>query len=71
MAISPYFNPQVDLFPETIFGGPLSNHGTIIIGINVLRQLHIYIAYGEKKLYITPAGDGESALFKATGVKPP
>jgi predicted aspartyl protease len=63
-------NPQVDLLPETIFGGPLSNHGTIVIGINVLRQLHIYIAYGEKKLYITPAGNSESALFKATAVTP-
>jgi predicted aspartyl protease len=64
-------HPQVDLLPEMIFGGPLSNHGTIIIGINVLRQLHIYIAYGEKKIYITPAGSGESALFKATGTAPP
>lgn len=27
----------------------------IIIGMGVLRQLHLYIAYKEKKLYVTPA----------------
>jgi hypothetical protein len=28
----------------------------MLIGMNVLKHLHIYIAYKEKKLYITPAG---------------
>jgi hypothetical protein len=28
---------------------------TIVLGMNVLRRLHIYIAYGEEKLYVTPA----------------
>jgi ABC-type iron transport system FetAB ATPase subunit len=51
--------------------GPLSGGNEIIIGINVLRQLHIYIAYGEKKLYITPAGSGESALYKTAAGAPP
>ncbi len=36
----------------------------LIIGMNILKHLHIYIAYGEKKLYISPAGTGESVLFK-------
>ncbi|MBW8709242.1 MAG: clan AA aspartic protease [Alphaproteobacteria bacterium] len=27
----------------------------ILIGISTLRQLHLYIAYGEEKLYVTPA----------------
>jgi len=27
----------------------------MIIGIRILRRLHLYIAYGEEKLYITPA----------------
>lgn len=27
----------------------------MIIGISILRRLHLYIAYGEEKLYITPA----------------
>ena len=28
----------------------------MLIGMNVLRHLHIYIAYKEQKIYITPAG---------------
>ena len=28
----------------------------ILLGMNVLKHLHVYIAYKEKKLYITPAG---------------
>jgi len=27
----------------------------MIVGIGILRRLHLYIAYGEEKLYITPA----------------
>ncbi len=29
--------------------------GDIILGMDILRHLHLYIAYKEKKLYITPA----------------
>jgi hypothetical protein len=36
----------------------------LIIGMDVLSRLHVYIAYREKRLYITPAGSGESVLFK-------
>jgi len=36
----------------------------VIVGMNVLKHLHVYIAYKEKKLYISPAGTGESVLFK-------
>jgi len=36
----------------------------LILGMNILKHLHIYIAYKEKKLYISPAGTGESVLFK-------
>lgn len=32
-----------------------SDYTDMLIGMNVLRHLHIYIAYKEKKLYITPA----------------
>jgi predicted aspartyl protease len=28
----------------------------LIVGMNVLTHLHLYVAYGEEKLYITPAG---------------
>jgi hypothetical protein len=27
----------------------------MLLGMNVLRHLHLYIAYGEHKLYVTPA----------------
>lgn len=30
-------------------------HKDMILGVGILRQLHLYIAYGEKKMYITPA----------------
>ena len=37
----------------------------LTIGMDLLRQLHVYIATGEKKLYVTPAGTGETEVFKA------
>jgi predicted aspartyl protease len=65
-------NPQIFLRPDsgvTAFG--TNKDREIIIGLNVLRRLHIYIAYGEKKLYISPAGTGESVLVKDTPPAPP
>jgi hypothetical protein len=49
-------------------GSRLSTEGNarlpdLIVGVNILTHLHLYIAYGEEKLYITPAGT-ESALPK-------
>ena len=38
---------------------------TMLIGMNVLRHLHIYIAYKEHKLYITPAGTPAAAAAAA------
>ena len=35
----------------------------VIIGMDVLRHLHVYFAAKEKRLYITDAVSGESALF--------
>jgi hypothetical protein len=32
--------------------------------MDVLRQLHVYIAADEEKLYLTEAGTGESVLLK-------
>jgi predicted aspartyl protease len=37
----------------------------LVIGMNILKHLHLYMAYQEKKLYISPAGSGESVLFKS------
>lgn len=36
------------------------------IGMDVLRNLHVYVATNEGKLYITEATPGESVLFKAS-----
>jgi predicted aspartyl protease len=38
----------------------------LVIGMNILKLLHLYIAYGEEKLYISPAGSGESVLFRTS-----
>lgn len=66
-------NPQISLEPLFSITGPMAGlkRKTIIIGMNMLGQLHIYIAYGEKKLYVSPAGTGESALIKDTSSTPP
>jgi predicted aspartyl protease len=41
----------------------------MLIGMNVLKHLHVYIAYQEEKLYITPADDGQS-IPVANGTSP-
>jgi hypothetical protein len=47
-------NPDLMLVPDDqsklVYGQP-----KMLLGINVLRQLHLYIAYGERRLYVTPA----------------
>ena len=30
----------------------------LIIGMNVLRKLHVYMAFGERRLYVSPASAG-------------
>ena len=37
----------------------------MIIGMDILRHLHVYLAVNEEKLYVTEAGSGESVLFKS------
>lgn len=62
-------NPDIRLIPDTmqkkLSYTPLGSHiearddalqAPILVGMNVLRHLHIYIAYGEKKIYVTQAG---------------
>lgn len=36
----------------------------MLIGMDILRHLHLYLAVNESKLYVTEAGSSESALFK-------
>jgi predicted aspartyl protease len=56
-------------------GSRLASGGTheqvpdMLIGMNVLRHLHVYIAYQEQKLYITQ-GDGAQATPVASGTPP-
>jgi hypothetical protein len=70
-------NPRIDIITDrmaandlkpTIRGklaDPYSGHvRQVIVGMDILRHLHLYVAYKEKKLYISPAGTGESVLFK-------
>jgi hypothetical protein len=62
-------NPHMVIYPDlmgkrdydnTTLTGSMIAHADdgmqdeLLIGMDVLRQLHVYIAYGEQKLYITP-----------------
>ncbi len=45
-------SPDIDIIPAETYG---EHNPQLIIGINVLRQLRVYIAYKEQMLYVTPA----------------
>jgi predicted aspartyl protease len=42
--------PPIQIVSDSVWG-----QDDMILGIDILRQLHLYIAYREEKLYITPA----------------
>lgn len=46
-------NPQIDLVPKSSFGN--QRDVDVILGANVLRRLRMYIAYQQKKVYLTDA----------------
>lgn len=46
-------NPDIVLIPDAV--SHLPSDGRIILGMGILRQLHVYIAYREKKVYATAA----------------
>lgn len=49
-------NPDIVLMPEhQMQMGPRAPR--MILGLSILRQLHLYIAYREKMLYVTPASE--------------
>ena len=48
-------NPDITMAPRTVSRIRSSMLPPVILGINVLRRLHIYVAAKEGKLYITPA----------------
>ncbi len=43
-------HPHVEVYPDRAW-----NDNEMIVGMGVLRQLHLYVAYGEEKLYLTSA----------------
>jgi len=43
-------NPHIEMGADKLWNGE-----DLLLGIGILRQLHLYIAYKEKKMYITPA----------------
>jgi predicted aspartyl protease len=43
--------PRILIVSDKVF----DNRSMMIVGIGILRQLHFYIAYHERKLYVTPA----------------
>lgn len=47
-------NPGIMLVPDSQSKMSRSN-ADIIVGMNVIRRLHLYIAYGEQTIYVTPA----------------
>lgn len=46
------------------------DHPPMLLGMNVLRHLHVYIAFKEKKLYITPAAGTPAAATPAAAPAP-
>src|ERR1051326_2405501 len=45
-------NPDIDLLPESVYGKGAPD---LVLGVSILRQLRLYIAYKEQVLYATPA----------------
>jgi predicted aspartyl protease len=43
-------NPRIEIVADEVWG-----ENDLLLGVGILRQLRLYIAYKEKKLYITPA----------------
>jgi predicted aspartyl protease len=43
-------HPNIQIVEDRVW-----NEDDLLLGIGILRQLHLYIAYKERKLYITPA----------------
>jgi predicted aspartyl protease len=61
------YNPHNKLESETRISNSVleTGLGDMILGMDVLRHLHIYIAYREQKLYVTPASGGASPTSPA------
>ncbi len=60
------YTPGPDIGTRLADTTKTSEFSDMLLGMNVLRHLHVYIAYKEQKLYITPAGPSQ-ALTAANG----
>ena len=48
-------DPRINLYPDTLRGLGTDERNQMLVGMSILRQLHLYIAYREKTLYVTAA----------------
>ncbi len=48
-------NPQIKMIPQDHFDAGRNHDANIVLGMSVLRQLHIYVAYDAKMVYLTTA----------------
>jgi predicted aspartyl protease len=49
-------NPRIEIISDQVWGDD-----DLLLGVNILRQLHMYIAYKERRMYLTPALAGKTA----------
>jgi len=48
-------NPNINLIPRANFVGESHEDAQLVLGMSVIRQLHLLVAYKEKMLYVTGA----------------
>ena len=58
-------SPHDSTFTGSRFRSATPTIPDLSIGMDVLGRLHVYIAFAEKKLYVSPAGTGASALLNS------
>lgn len=47
--------PSIDMMPQKNFGPTRDDDPELVLGMSILRQLHLYIGYKAQKLYLTAA----------------
>lgn len=57
-------NPQVIILPEQAHSPGAGRLPEIALGMDVLAQLHLYAAFQEGKLYITPADGNDGKILR-------
>ncbi len=65
-------NPHDNIEGDTRIPNPEveTGLGDMILGMDILRHLHVYIAYKEQKLYLTPAATLAVAAAPSTPPTP-